>query len=144
MEKTQTSGEPSRFSLNVARKEISFGECAHLPPFQVRYLRYNEGWWLKQRAGRGLVDSPRPPIRRDLASNPRPCNLLSAEGGLYHGESLLIPVGEEFPRTRMARVSRRQGYDSMAKTTSSPCVPRLCLRLWLCLYLCLFSSCLSC
>lgn len=50
------------------------------------YLRYNEGWWLKQRTGRGLVDSPRPPIRRDLAGNPRPCNLPSAEGGLHHGE----------------------------------------------------------
>lgn len=110
--KREISEWKARFSLNVTRKEIFSRERAHLPRLQVRYLRYNEGWWLKQRAGRGLVDSPRPPIRRDLAGNPRPCNLLSAEGGLHHGESLHIPVREElrergWPGCLVARVTTR-------------------------------------
>ena len=99
-----------------------------------------------------MVDSPRPPIRRDLAGNPRPCNLPSAEGGLHRGgrerarerekegerESLLIPVGEELGERRMARVSRRQGYDSDGEDGFFSARSALCLRLRLChcLYLC--------
>jgi len=58
------AGRPKSHGRSMTRLQVGYS----MP-------RCRQGWWLKQRAGLGLVDSLRPPIRRDPAGNPRrPCD----------------------------------------------------------------------
>lgn len=62
-----------------------------------------QGWWLKQRAGLGLVDSPRPPIRRDLAGNPRPCDPPQRQGWVRFRRGFARPCRRQILRDREFR-----------------------------------------
>jgi len=88
------AGRPKSHGRSMTRLQVGYS----MP-------RCRQGWWLKQRAGLGLVDSLRPPIRRDPAGNPRrPCDPpRRGEGGLDPGEGSARPCTRQAPRDRGSR-----------------------------------------